>query len=180
MIIVEGPDGAGKTNLVNRIELDWGITREARAVSAEAKALVPIGQYIEGELAKGFSMRIYDRFALISSPMYIGLPNRTFRDELCDIGWLTEMHHKFQKIDPVIILCLPPLEVVKANVLKDETQNAVVQDTIEDIYWNYHNWLCYQQALPNGSVLHYDYTQQDPLKLAALLRWANARTLKGR
>ncbi len=58
MIIVEGPDGAGKTTLVERIESEYGLTREPRAVSAGAEKLKPIGRYIEDELEKGFGMRL--------------------------------------------------------------------------------------------------------------------------
>jgi len=181
MIIVEGPDGAGKSTLVAQIEQMWGVTREPRAVSKEAKSLVPIGEYIEGELEKGFGKRIYDRFALISSPMYMGLPDRTFRDQMLDRDWLMNMHTKFKRIDPVIIICLPPLKIVKRNVNKGE-DNLVVQETIEEIYWLYHNWYCSHHPF-NSSTALWDYTSDDPLqfsRIEGLIRWAEARCRKER
>ena len=70
MIVVEGPDGSGKTTLVKRImdsKLGSELELMPRAVSKDAKSLTKIDDYIEEELGKGFGMRLYDRFALISS-----------------------------------------------------------------------------------------------------------------
>ena len=87
MILVEGPDGAGKSTLVERLERDWGITREPRAVSKEAKALTPLGPYIEEELSKGFGMRLYDRFALECCGISAGCDARKHRfRQTADVG----------------------------------------------------------------------------------------------
>lgn len=186
MIIVEGPDGAGKTTLVAELETRLGITRQPRAVTKEAKSLTPIDQYITAELAQGFGLRLYDRFALISSPMYMHLPDRTFAGAMKDPIWLEEAYRVFAAVDPVVILCLPPLETVLANVIGDE-DNEVVQSSIETIYLNYHNWYCQQKARLNTSVLLYNYDETEPWKvtrqqdnLSGLLGWAKARTAKGR
>ena len=174
MIVVEGPDGAGKTTLVEQIENDWSLTREPRAVSSEAKSLLPIGPYIETELGKKFGWRLYDRFALISSPMYISLPNRTFREEMLNSSWLTMQYARFTAIDPLIVYCLPPLEVVRANVLNDP-HNKVVHEHIDNIYWNY---VAFAARVYSPSTMIWDYTNPDLLHLAALLRWAKARSAR--
>ena len=183
MFIVEGPDGSGKTTLVARLENMLGVSREPRAVTAGAEKIKPIGAYVQEELDKGFGLRLYDRFALISSPMYLSLPNPTFSEEMLDLVWLASAWRRLRQIDPVIILCLPDFATVKANVAKDES-SKVMWEYWETIYWNYHNWLAVN--LENTSVLHYNYTLTGPVqafqdqRLAGLVRWTQARVLKGR
>lgn len=175
MIIVEGPDGAGKTTLVEHLENLFG-EREPRAVTAGAEKMKPIGQYIDEELTKGFGWRLYDRFALISSPMYMCLPNRTFSEEMLDYQWLKDAYYKFRQIDPVIIMCLPPLDIVLANVAKDES-SSVMHEFGEQIYWNYHAFAARDGY--NSSMMIYDYTNPNKQRLEALLKWAQARVAKG-
>lgn len=161
MIIVEGPDGAGKTTLVNYIEQKLNIKRQPRTVSGETEILIPLGQHVEEALALGYGMRLYDRFALISSPMYIPVHNdplviRTFRGEMLDRYWLMKQYEKFKAVDPFIILCLPPMEVVLNNV-RNDANNRVVAEYMETVYLNYHNWYCANQVI-NPSIFLWDYT----------------------
>lgn len=175
MVIVEGPDGAGKTTLIQHIYEGWEgkFEIQPRAVSAEAKSVIPIGPYIEGELAKGFGPRLYDRFGLISSQMYIELPDRTFREEMLDFEWLTMQNVRMATIDPVVIYCLPPLHVVKKNVAADESSKWIPENKIENIYWHYHAFAARNYST---SQMIWDYTKPDQLRIASLLRWADART----
>ena len=173
MLIVEGPDGAGKTTLIAQLEADWGLTREPRAVSKDAKSLVPIDDYIETELEKGFGFRLYDRFALISSPQYMALPNRTFAGRMTDVDWLSQMHHKFKKIDPVVILCLPPLQTVLRNTQVDTHDGLDMTQHIETVYLHYLNW--FAERWYNSSMMIYNYEDPNMAKLSGLMRWAHAR-----
>lgn len=182
MIIVEGPDGAGKTTLIGRLEEEYGLIREPRAVSSDVRALVPIGEYVDRELDRGFGWRLYDRFALISSPFYMFTgPDRTFRGEMTDPIWLEAAWRRFLKLDPVIILCLPPLEAVKANVEADPN-NERIAPHIEEIYYSYHNFFAMQRAVFNTSIMRWDYTADlvgQTRNMSGLLRWANARVNRG-
>lgn len=182
MLIVEGPDGAGKSTLVAKLEETLGLTREPRAVSKEAVAMVAIDEWIEQELAKGFGRRLYDRFALISSPMYMMMPEPTFSGELLSKEWLELAWTQFSRIRPIVIMCLPPWETVQANVLKDPDNTAIAQH-IWQIYHNYHNWMCTLAGFSASGainqrqtmdVLWYDYTQKESLNPAAL-RYMAAR-----
>lgn len=172
MIIVEGPDGSGKSTLVSQIELDWGLVRERRAVSSAAESLVPIGEYIETELNRGFGMRLYDRFALISSPMYMMLPNRTFVFPMTDYDWLRAQYYKMKRLDPVIIYCLPPFEEVMANLEREDNSGGKVLANAEQIYLNY---VAFAAREYSSSIMVWDYTKPDTLRLANLIRWAQAR-----
>jgi len=156
MLIIEGPDGSGKTTLITQLEERLGVTREPRAVTSSAEPLKPMGQYALDEIGKGFGRRIYDRFNLISSPFYSMLPNPTFRDELRDQEWLQNAWIQFRQVGALIIVCLPPLEVVIRNCLADES-SKVAQNDIEVIYWLYHNFAA---QYPWVAAV-YDYTRHD-------------------
>ena len=97
MIIVEGPDGAGKTTLVEQLERDWGLTRERKQTSAQAVSLMPPGAWIEEQLDMGFGMRLYDRFALISSPLYTFVENRTMVEPL--LQSVSTLRHHYSWVD---------------------------------------------------------------------------------
>src|SRR5690606_20272025 len=148
---------------------------QPRAVSSDATSIVPIGQYIENELARGFGPRLYDRFALISSPMYLPLPNPTFVAPLTDVDWLRGQYYKMDRIDPAIIYCMPPLEVVLEN-LRNDPSSEVVLPYGETIYNNYVAFIARHWST---SSMIYDYTYPDTLRLAGLLNWASARCKKG-
>ena len=179
MIVLEGPDGSGKSTLAESIEGWLNITKEPRAVTASAEKMKPIGQYIVDEMKRGFGLRLYDRFALISSPMYLSLPNPTFSEELLSVEFLRDMWHRFVQLDPLVIMCLPPYQVVKANILADES-SEVVWPHIDTIYWSYHNMFAMLKTM-GVSVLHYDYSRSNQWRIAqekALdnnLRWVKAR-----
>lgn len=164
MLIIEGPDGAGKTTLIEYLEQRLGVVREPRAVSSDAVPLKSMGQYVTDELNRGFGRRIYDRFALISSPFYCMLPEPTFREQLLDREWLYEAWLKFRRVGPIVILCLPPIEEVRKNVLADET-SRVMWNHIDTIYWLYHNFSCQYPFISHV----WDYTQSEHEDLNALL-----------
>lgn len=178
MIILEGPDGSGKTTLKEQILRDWAgeFQAQPRAVRSDATSIVPIGQYIQNELARGFGNRLYDRFALISSPMYLPLPNPTFVDPLTDVEWLKIQYNRLDKIDPAIIYCLPPKEVVLQN-LADDPSSEVVLPYGELIYNNYVAFIARHWST---SCMIYDYTNPDILRLSGLLNWASARCKEGK
>lgn len=178
MIIIEGMDGAGKTTLRDKIIADWEgeFVIQPRAVTSGAVSLVPIGKYIEAELDRGFGPRVYDRFALISSPMYLPLPDPTFVDPMTDVDWLRLQYHKMDKVDPAIIYCLPPLEVVLEN-LRNDPSSEVVLPYGKTIYNNYVAFIARHWST---SCMVYDYTQPDLLRLSGLLNWASARCKEGR
>lgn len=165
MLIIEGPDGAGKTTLIDKIEKRLKVIREPRAVSHDAVPLTSMGQYTLRELDRGFGMRVYDRFNLISSPFYAMLDNPTFREEMLDPEWLRDAWQKFRNVSPMIIICLPPIEVVKENVWNDGT-SKVTWPHIDLIWKLYHSFAA---SYPFVSQV-WDYTQNEDDDLNLLLK----------
>jgi len=138
MLIVEGPDGAGKTTLVNELaaRLQWPIM--PRVVSKDTEAMVDLVKWVQDDMELGFSPRIYDRHRLISEPIYGPVIRATLEPGFDNLGWLAGMQYQLREIQPVVIWCLPSLSRVMTNLAHDE-DNRVVRDKIRQIYWLYHN-----------------------------------------
>lgn len=164
MIVVEGPDGAGKTTFVEKLAERLEMPVVEKAVGHEMEGLTDIQTYVEKTLAEGFQPKIFDRFALISGciydPVFTGMTgvNRDFRA----FDWLTSMQNRFlEEIGPVIIWCLPPLQTMLDNLETDPLNSSVAdQQKITTIYWLYH---C-RAALEPSPIL-YDYTTDNIIEV---------------
>lgn len=155
MLVIEGPDGAGKTNLVTRLRAALDLDLVPRAVSSDANYQTPLDDWVDQDLARGWSPRIYDRHQLISHLMYGPTMRRTLFGRFKDPMWFDQAWEQFLALKPTIIICLPPLETVKANLEVDEFK--VAQTDIEVFYWNYYAFVTYSRCV--GAI--WDYTQPD-------------------
>lgn len=175
MIIVEGPDGGGKTQLVTRLVRDLKIPVAPRVVSKDAEAMVDLRRWVQDNLDWGLTSTLYDRHRLISEPIYgptlRGCPHPGFDD----FGWLRTMQRAFRQMKPLVIFCLPPLSNVLENI-HDDPDNVAVDAHITQIYWLYFNRAA---SWPNdGSMLLWDYTRHNYDGLLALTReWMHKKEL---
>lgn len=170
MIIVEGPDGGGKTNLVRRLEKTLQLKAEARVVSKTTQPMGDLMSWVETDLAGWPRAALYDRHRLISEPIYGPVLREAPNPGFQDLEWLTEMQQRFVLHSPLVIYCLPPFEVVRQNVMTGD-DNVVVQDHISKIYWLY-----FMAATRNPLSLVWDYTDPDPTRLSVVLHAAYLRT----
>lgn len=169
MIIVEGPDGAGKTTLISKLSNDLQLPVAPRVVSKETKALTNLRNWTDQNLAAGFKLTIFDRHRLISDPIYRFILNKPVDTGLYDPQWLALAHLKFQRIRPAIVYCLPPLEAVWANV-KDDEDNVAVRDRIHAIYYDYVASMAQSMGNPRLRTFTYDYTRdQDGVEYDRIL-----------
>lgn len=172
MIIVEGPDGAGKTTLINDIRqwFHWPIA--PRVVSKDAEAMVDLKDWVELNLAKGFHRSIYDRHRLVSEPIYGAVLRNEFEPGFDNLGWLSEMMWSFyEKCNPIIIYCLPPWKEVEANTrVGIEYQPQHVVDNIRKIYSLYLSQASREYHSRERTFV-YDYTR--PQSYPDLLRSIN-------
>jgi len=154
MLIVEGPDGAGKSTLVGRLvgELGWPVA--SKVVDSSAKASVDLVRWVEQNTSVGIQPRIFDRHRLISEPIYGPLLRGTMEPGFNDFRWLRRMQRYLREdIQPLVIFCLPPFEYVEYNLLHD-SNNEVVKGIVAPMYWLYFNAAaCWPDALV------WDYTQ---------------------
>lgn len=156
MIVLEGPDGAGKTNLAIRLSVDLNLPIEPKWVRADMTTAFDLKTRVERDLNTWPRAALYDRYPLISELIYGPISRRRLRPGFDDRVWLSRMLTKFYAKMPTIIYCMPSFYNVYLNVKKTETDNEVVQDTIEQIY------LAYQvQIARDADAFLWDYTQPD-------------------
>ena len=156
MIIIEGPDGAGKTTLINQLMAEFNLDVQPRVVGKNTKDLVDLKQWVEGDLEKGFRYTIFDRYRLISEFIYGPTLRVEQKPGFVDVVWSIIQIRKLQQIGPIIIYCLPPLEVVRANVTGD-ADNTEVAEFIEPLYAGYVHRIAMDTAAGLNPII-YDYT----------------------
>lgn len=167
MIIVEGPDGAGKTSLIKLMSRAWDIPVAPRVVSKDAEAVTNMKRWVEDNVLPATPRNmIYDRHRLISGPIYGSLFRRPAAPGFSDPLWMTAMMESFYSCRPLLVFCLPPLETVRANVWKDVT-NRVVWDVVDPMYSAYVARASLEVSQSPFSTVIYDYTlekhKSDPL-----------------
>lgn len=154
MLIVEGPDGAGKSTLVERLSKDLDMYIMPKVVDKDTNAMTDLTQWVHDDVTSGLKRALYDRHRLISEPIYGSVIRG--RPQFNNFRWLRDYTKKFHALEPFVIFCLPPIEVVLNNVDNDP-DNKVVQEHIELIYWLY---FCAAAAWPTPTVV-WDYTMNE-------------------
>lgn len=155
MIIVEGPDGAGKTTLVNLLSKELGLQIGKRG-TADRDKLWEVGRRdtytaISDAVGGHEPVRVWDRLyfsELIYAPVSGRTPEFSHREQFM-------IQRVIKALECPIILCMPPLEVVTENVMAAHQMEGV-KDHITDIWGRYR--VLYQHRLPHATL--YDYTGQ--------------------
>lgn len=133
MIVVEGPDGAGKTQLVEHLARKYDLPIAERVVDKDTNAIGDLKLWTEKNLKAGLQWMIFDRHRLISEPIYAACMNRKTHEGFDDIQWLTARMIDFTRIHPFIVYCLPPYATVESNLTDDE-DNTAIWGYAENIY----------------------------------------------
>lgn len=163
MIIVEGPDGAGKTTIIQNLEDDLGLPISPRVVGTDTVAMVNLKLWTEDNLNKGFQNMLFDRHRLISEPIYGAVKHRT-DPGFDDPAWMVAMMSEFYHIRPIIIYCLPPKALVLKNVNIGPTDNSAVVK-ITDWVYNAYVARAAIDIFNLESCFIYDYTRHDYVDL---------------
>jgi hypothetical protein len=168
VIIIEGPDGSGKTSLIQKLSSKLGYEIAPKAVGSDAQELTDLRRWVDRSLDGGWQPVLYDRHALISEGIYGPAWNGQVREPFQDNYWLCLAMARFTLLRPTIIYCLPPVETVVENIRKDphndllypvedeRTAKYKVPKSVGQIYWQYH-WRACQEL----TALVYDYTRDD-------------------
>ena len=174
MLVIEGPDGGGKTSLVQQLHKRYHLPVAPKVVSSQTEVLENLADWVDRENRLGFQGKIYDRHRLISGPIYSTILGRAPDPCFTDVAWVLSAVHRFYELKPVIIYCLPPIEVVRANVVNDD-DNRVIRDRIDSIYEAYLARAAADGALSPYRTIIYDYTtdgkEKDPLGPIDWLVW---------
>jgi hypothetical protein len=135
-IIVEGPDGAGKSTLVKRL-VDTGLFCQYPRASDSTKG--PVTELGEWVRKAGLDMitcapAVFDRHPLISEPIYGPICRGAMRPMFDNVGWL-HRHIADLTLCALVIWCLPPFEEVQSNVVDPTVpQMSNVAANIATIY----------------------------------------------
>lgn len=134
MLILEGPDGGGKTTLANWLSetMEWPIA--PKIVSSNHDVLTSKGEWVEENLERGAQPVIFDRHCLISEGIYGPIMRGTLPEEFQSMSWYKHQQARLRVAMPLVIWCLPKFDTVIQNVMDD---TDIVEDHITAIYWAY-------------------------------------------
>jgi hypothetical protein len=162
-VVVEGPDGGGKTTLIRQLVERTGLAMAERASDSAQGPIDDIGRYIDNDLLHhDREPLIYDRYPLISELVYGPTIRGYMRfnpEEILDVKWLIDRLDLFHHSFPVLIYCLPPWHCVSENVQSSKNEQMWgVKLNIRRIYEMYIA-LYARDAAAGLRVHHWDYTQ---------------------
>lgn len=176
MIVVEGPDGAGKTTLINYLAKELSLPIAPRVVSKDTEAMVDLQEWVDKNLSKGWQPMIFDRHRLISEPIYGAILRPKFQPGFDDMEWFEPRLRQFYGLQPSMIYCLPPLRTIWDNIQDDpENQRVADQHIIQMIWAAYFNKAVTEYTLLRSTWI-YDYTWE----LAEQTRSVMVKNLKKR
>lgn len=183
MIIVEGPDGAGKTTIVEALQERFDFPIAQRVVTQDAVAMVDLQDWVDNNLEEGFQRTIFDRHRLISETIYGPILRTAAQPGFTRLSWLGPRMKRFYQLEPIIIYCLPPIEIVAKNIEGDEN-NRVVWEKFEAIYSAYVSRASLDLQFSPGITRVWDYTtsptvRKEPAFFSDIDRALNGPRIRG-
>ncbi|QGJ96832.1 polynucleotide kinase [Gordonia phage Cleo] len=162
-IIVEGPDGAGKTTLIRVLQHEFPVLELApRFCTSTGGPIEPkrLLARVGSDHRLFHATTLYDRHPMFSEYVYSPALDRPLADGF--LGSRARMFHRVIQSNCLVIFCLPPLKVVEENLYSEgaEYQMPGVMDNIRRIHTAYA--VRANQYL--GSMVTYDYTDANTFK----------------
>lgn len=161
MLIVEGPDGAGKTTLVERICEEFGVEKRPRSSTSENGPVDNLWDWVIQDMGSNVNVGVYDRHPLISEMIYGPILRGEIRLGPNNLSELSTMLRFFYGFNPLIIYCLPNIATVRVNVARNhdgETSHTkgVLRYT-DHLYASYYYRMA--QDIQRGVAMQWDYNQ---------------------
>lgn len=167
MIILEGPDGAGKTTLCEKLQDEFGLVVGIRGTKDRTQlykyTVTDTFRAIRGCFEFGTPPVLWDRLYYSELVYYLYRPvTEDSESRLCQFNGPQRafVERTIEAVQCPVILCLPPEEVVLANVLQEDRQEMEgIKENITKIYHRYEKlWL---SLIFPPQVTSYDYTKPD-------------------
>ena len=171
MIVVEGPDGGGKTTLCNQLQRDFDLSIERPQRGGEAP-VVPVRNRVYRALSRSVKghqeARIYDRL-YFSELVYGKVLRKHVEFSAFEQIFVTDV---LRALKPVIVFCLPDFDNAQKNLVANP-QLWGVEENYRKIYHEYelHN---------DDWGIHYDYERPNHYKRVtnAVAEYLQERTLR--
>jgi DNA polymerase III delta prime subunit len=164
VVIIEGPDGCGKTTLAHRLERECGLEYARYPGISSSKGSTDTGVVLwwKLQLDKAHeNNRVYDRCFYISEQVYqMVMPERMLMlGGEAMIGGIADVW----QVNPLIIFCLPPKEVFEKNTFQVGRPQLLGVDErlMRKTYWQY--WCMYGlwSNCLYDNVRRHDYTRDE-------------------
>lgn len=157
MLIVEGPDGAGKSTLVNTLKKELGLIVGERATKDRDKlykvtrqdTYTALGAAVKGDEP----VRIWDRL-FFSEMVYAPVVGRECEFSERESVFIRRV---MNAMGCPIIICMPPFEVVRKNV-EGTHQMTGVAENLDKICAHYREGGTSLYGGCVGQLMWYDYT----------------------
>jgi len=159
MIILEGPDGAGKSTLMdNLLTTINGVEQHERAATSTGGPVEDIFEWAEEDVItwRKQPFSIYDRHPFISELIY-GPTIRNTIDPRFNKAHGVDLRERLYD-RALIVLCLPPKEVARDNLGVHDQMSGVEEHF--DSLWHQYNNLRITLSRANRRVFWYDYTRK--------------------
>lgn len=166
MIIVEGPDGSGKTilikDVVKRLQLWVGtlsVKEPVKIVHSPGPLEQGLFEWAANALLLVKEPVVFDRFPYFSDIVY----GPTLRKQtlMTESGY-RQLKTRLKELDPLVIYCRPPVDtIVKSSKVWEQMKG--VPENLTKIVKNYDQQLLYWMS--DFKVFHYDFTQPENKKL---------------
>lgn len=165
MIILEGPDGGGKTTLAMRLGEEFGLEYKRYALLSSTRG--PDGPGIidwwDEQIAENQIDAVYDRCFYISEPIYqLATPGR---DLIADVKQMQTGIMRLSNFAPLVIFCIPPFDTALGNIHTRERLEGVDDKALGKIHWAYHVAAAYWSEILYHTCLYWDYTHHDPAEI---------------
>jgi len=157
-VIVEGPDGSGKSTLIGHLSDRLGLKVHERASDSKTGPVEDLAGWVDRDISTDWTDRwIYDRYPVISEPIYGPHARRLIRAPFGNPAYIANVNEVLYRT-ATVVWCLPPEAVVVENVTSTiANQMDGVVANIRRIYQAYvtayFRW--------RGSKLLWDYGRHD-------------------
>lgn len=156
-VIIEGPDGSGKSRLVRFFNEKLGFPLHPRASTSKEGPVKNLAAWVTSDVRSwrlALTPTVYDRHPVMSEYIYGPLCRGKAQPGFTDSPWLSAQRLLLYE-NALVIWCLPPLSAVQVHVSKDRDMPGVAEN-IEAIHKAYvemaRSW--------GGLAVVYDFTLQ--------------------
>lgn len=171
-VIVEGPDGSGKTSLIEKLRQNIPhLTHHLKASTSQGGPIPDLAQWTVTDVQTMASQApsIYDRHPLISEPIYGSLLRTEQDSKFFNADWIS-LNLQRASQNSLLLLCMPRFYSIEKNVrASQDNQMGGVVENIETIVHLYN--MFYELRVWPGVLATYDYEQeQADLRIISLVR----------